>query len=84
MSKTNDMSMEDPAKEVLVDKVDIEYERDDKHNSSINKNKGLEVDYFIEANNNNIASAIGSDSNHQDLKSSRYSYMAGSHGLTIN
>ena len=79
---------DDPAKEILVEKVDSSFKRDDNlYNSSVNKKNDMEVDKFIEANNANIASAISGGSGskmHKELRNSRYSYMAGDHGLSIN
>ena len=80
----------DPAKEVLVDKVDTTYDRSDKnelHNSSVNKGSRVDVDLFLEANNAQFGSGVGPNSSisrQKELRNSRYSIMAGDHGLSIN
>ena len=86
----NNRSRDDPAKEVLVDKVDTSYDRSDNNtlkNSSVNKASKVEVDLFIAANTAHIGSGVGTDSDLQrakELRNSRYSIMAGDHGLSIN
>ena len=86
----NNRSRDDPAKEVLVDKVDTTYDRSDKnelHNSSVNKGSAVDVDLFLAANTAHIGSGVAGDSDIQrakELRNSRYSIMAGDHGLSIN
>ena len=74
-------------KEILVDQVDDS--REEKHRRSENNNSSVNmqdddqaIDAFISTADKN--SHFDTENHAKLLKSSRFSYMAGSHGFTVN